>query len=658
MLLYTVSSYGTDQSVVPGSSETAAVSANEPLKDTLSRAIITAERDAAASRTAPIQKISRAAIERSGASGLHEILRTFSGVSIRDYGGIGGLKTVSVRDIGAQHTAICYDGVVISDAQNGQTDISRFNLDNISEITMETGGSDDIFRAARLINASGILSLSTISDKDSFNAAMAYASFNTYRPHIFLNRSFSDRISVGASLDYLYSGGAYPFSFTNGSLMTQERRLGSDVHTLSSETTLRVNTADSGSLTAKIRFFDSERGLPGTVVFYVQEPTERLWDKELSASMIYKTGSHGRWRFSETVNFDMSRNRYTNSSVHYEQDDRYNQKELSSSGIAEYRFNDHLRFTFAEDLLLNTLYATIPECPQPKRLSSVSAISGQWKDHRLTVTGSLCGTVIREKAEKGKAASPINRLAPSLSLSFKIAEGLRVRASYRDGFRVPTFNDLYYTRIGNGELRPEKARQYNIGLTYSLYNKRRDTCPFHLTASLDLYHNIIRDKILAVPTMFIWKMRNLGEVRMTGADVSVSGSVTPTKHTVIRLSANYSARRAIDVTDPSAKNYRHQIQYTPRHSGNIFLDVGTRWADLSYTLNAVGRRWSLPQNIPANEMPSYFDHSISVGRSFVLGKIGIRISAEALNLSDKNYEVVRFYPMPGRNYRITIKFTY
>ncbi|MDD7084002.1 MAG: hypothetical protein PUI22_09225, partial [Bacteroidales bacterium] len=89
MLLYTVSSYGTDQSVVPGSSETAAVSANEPLKDTLSRAIITAERDAAASRTAPIQKISRAAIERSGASGLHEILRTFSGVSIRDYGGIG-----------------------------------------------------------------------------------------------------------------------------------------------------------------------------------------------------------------------------------------------------------------------------------------------------------------------------------------------------------------------------------------------------------------------------------------------------------------------------------------------------------------------------------------------------------------------------------------
>ncbi len=630
-------------------------------QDTLAVARVTAERDASTSRSTPLQRVSQSFIERSGASGIHEIVRTFPGVNIRDYGGIGGLKTVSIRDIGAQHTAVCYDGIVISNAQNAQIDISRFSLGNLSEITVETGGSDDIFRSARLLNAAGILSLSTLNTGDRVSAGLTCASFGTYQPSIYLCKSISNSISASASLDCLTSSGSYPFSYINGDQVTNSYRTGSDVRSLNGEVSAKIKPSTARLLTAKFRYYNSERGLPGQVIYYIQEPTERLWDNELSTSITYRSEASDKWRFFQALNFDISRTRYTDSSAYYSspKDDRYHQHEYSSSSVAEIYLLRNLRLAAAADILVNTLDATIPECPQPVRFSLVPALSGQWKDEHLTLTGSISGTLIREKLSSRQAPSPISRLSPSISASVKLTDGLRIRASFRDGFRAPTFNELYYTRIGNGALRPEKAEQFNLGLTYILSgNYGKANMPYQFSATLDLYHNRIRDKILAVPTLFIWKMRNLGKVSMTGADIFLNGRMILPGNTSMHLTANCSVRKAIDITDPQSKNYRHQIQYTPIISGNILFDVRTRWADLTYTLNAVGRRYCLPQNIKANEMPAYFDHSISIGKSFTFRAVEIRIAAEAQNLSGENYEVVRFYPMPGRNYRIMIKFTY
>ena len=84
--------------------------------DTLDAVKVTSERNATALAAAPVRKMGAEGIGRIGAQGLHEVLRTFAGVSIKDYGGIGGLKTVSVRSLGAQHTAVRYDGMSVSDA--------------------------------------------------------------------------------------------------------------------------------------------------------------------------------------------------------------------------------------------------------------------------------------------------------------------------------------------------------------------------------------------------------------------------------------------------------------------------------------------------------------------------------------------------------------
>ena len=182
--------------------------------------------------------------------------------------------------------------------------------------------------------------------------------------------------------------------------------------------------------------------------------------------------------------------------------------------------------------------------------------------------------------------------------------------------------------------------------------------PGRLTLTADVYYNSVKDKIVAIPTMFIWKMRNLGKVQMFGGDFTASYAQGLGTGWVLNLRANYSYRYAVDITDKAAKNYRHQIQYTPRHSGNALLTLQTPWLDFSYTLNAVGKRYFLQQNIPANEMPAYFDHSVSLSREFNADPVRLRLSAEVLNLTGDNYEVIRYYPMPGRNFRLKIKISF
>lgn len=138
---------------------------------------------------APLQVMDRAGIERLGIQDLSEAVKRFSGATVKDYGGIGGLKTVSVRSLGAQHTAVSYDGVTITDAQSGQVDISRFSLDNVEMVSLSIGQTDDIFQTARMYASAGALSVKTSSPDFTsspfhLKAQLKVGSFGLVNPYL------------------------------------------------------------------------------------------------------------------------------------------------------------------------------------------------------------------------------------------------------------------------------------------------------------------------------------------------------------------------------------------------------------------------------------------------------------------------------------------
>ena len=631
--------------------------------DTLDVATVSSHRNAAVVSLSPVRTMTRAGIERLGTIGLHEALGQFSGVSIKDYGGIGGLKTVSVRNMGASHTAVVYDGIAVSDAQNGQVDISRFDLDDISSVSVSIGTEDDIFCSARHRTSAGVLRIE--SARPSFadgptemNARMTFGSFGTYNPYISLKQRLGSRYALKAALSGTFSDGDYPFVLRNGSLTAVERRINSDVRTVGAEADFHADWDSRGRLKAKVNWHDSERGLPGSVILYTQNVYERLWDRAVLSNVMYDCDFGTRWRFHADDGFTGSFNRHLDTDPAYPepQDSRYSQNEYSIAARSLYEPASGWQIAMAEDLFCNTLSSNIPECPFPVRLSSVSALSARYEGSMVTASVGLAGTYITESLACGTPPADRFRLSPMAGISWRFHRLLRLRASYKDGFRAPTFNDLYYARVGNVNLRPEIARQINVGLTFS---GRYDWGTADVTA--DAYHNFVKDKIVAVPTMFIWKMRNVGEVSMYGADITASVLWKACGWLAVHSSANYSFQYAIDVTDPGLKSFRHQIPYTPRHcgSGNVVLETG--WVNLSYRLSACGKRYFGNQNIPANEIPAYADHSLSLNREFAFGhshEHKVHVCLECLNLTGVNYEIIHCYPMPGRSFRLTLKFKY
>ena len=77
-----------------------------------------------------------------------------------------------------------------------------------------------------------------------------------------------------------------------------------------------------------------------------------------------------------------------------------------------------------------------------------------------------------------------------------------MRAFYKRIFRMPTFDDLYYTFIGNKDLKPEYTTLYNVGGTYKRVWEKGLLRSAELRA--DGYYNEVEDKIVAMPTSNQW----------------------------------------------------------------------------------------------------------------------------------------------------------
>jgi len=134
-----------------------------------------------------------------------------------------------------------------------------------------------------------------------------------------------------------------------------------------------------------------------------------------------------------------------------------------------------------------------------------------------------------------------------------------------------------------------------------------------------------------------------------------------TTHDVrVDLQANYTYQRATDVTSPEAKNYRDQIPYTPLHSGSGSAALRTPWIDAAYTVVAVGDRYYMSQNLPENRVNGYAEHTIALSRTFHIHHpdgCRIRVQAECVNWMDAQYDIIKYYPMPGRSLRATVAVT-
>ncbi len=616
--------------------------------------------------TTSVQVFGKEDLKNLGLQNMGDAVKRFAGTNVRDYGGIGGLKTVSVRNLGAAHTAVSYDGVAISNTQAGQIDIGRFSLDNVSTLSLAIGHDDNLLQSARLFASAGVLNIET--EKPHFEngkrhhtqVQMRGGSFGYLTPAIRHWQALGERTKLSVEGNYLHAEGEYPFTLKNGTLVTEQKRINSDVESYQGEVNLFHTFKDESELSAKAYYYNSKRGLPGAVILYNSESDERLWDENFFAQAKYKKAFSPQWTLQAQGKYNYSWNKYEDTGVEYtggKQTDTNRQTEYYLSASALYKPTSAWSFSLSQDGFINRLHTNGANSPEPVRYTSLTALNARYQSGQLKASGSVVATYITEEVKAGNTPEDRRRLSPTLSLSWQPWEGeqLFVRALYKNTFRVPTFSDLYYLRVGNTSLKPEKATEYTVGLTWS-------GTPFSFTdfvsLTVDGYYNEVNDKIIAFPSTYVWKMQNYGKVHITGIDATLATAIPLSKSVNLNLSGNYSWQKALDVTNPEAKNYKHQLPYTPEHNGNVSATIEMPWVNVGYTVTMVSKRYFLAQNIEANRIDGYSEHTATLWREFKLGKCGLRLQAEVINLTDAQYDVIKYYPMPGRSWRLTGTFNF
>ena len=608
-----------------------------------------------------IQVLSKEDLRNLGIQNMGDAVKRFAGTNVRDYGGIGGLKTVSVRNLGAAHTAVSYDGVAISNTQAGQIDIGRFSLDNVSSLSLAVGQDENMLQSARLYASAGVLNIET--ERPQFEEGkrlltqiqMRGGSFGYLTPSIRYWQKMGESTSLSANASYLRADGSYPFKFKNGKYMTEEKRYNSDIESYQGEANLFHTFKDESELSAKAYYFRSERGLPGAVILYNPETDERLWDENFFTQAKYKREFSAKWKFQAQGKYNYSWNKYEDYGVEYQGGKQTNinrQHEFYFSAVVCHQMSSRFQFSVAQDGAINTLHTNGANTPEPTRYTSLTALNARYQHEGLKALGTLVATYITENVKAGNTPEDHKRLSPTLSLSWQPWEDeqLFVRSMYKNTFRVPTFSDLYYLRVGNTNLKPEKATEYTLGITWS---GNPSSFTDFVSLTLDGYYNEVDDKIIAFPSTYVWKMQNYGKVHITGIDLTFATALPLGRRMNLNISGNYSWQKAIDVTNPNAKNYKHQLPYTPKHNGNLSATLEMPWVNIGYTMNMVSKRYYLAQNIADNEIDGYNEHTATLWREFNFAKSKLRLQAEVINLTNAQYEVIKYYPMPGCSWRIT-----
>ena len=656
----------------------------------------------------PSQKLNGELLERLNSHSVADALRYFSGIQLKDYGGVGGIKTVNIRSMGTHHLGISYDGVQLGNAQNGQIDLGQFSLDNVEEITLYNGQKSAIFQPASDFGHAGAIYIRTrvpefrewrmesgkatgrrallgnerregeketgVRSQENTNIKIKtqYGSSDMLRLAGLWEQRLSETVSSSVSAGFLTASGKYKFRYErrypNGETAwdTTAVRQNGDIHAERIEANL-FGRLNNGGWQVKGYLYNSARGIPGAIVNNVWRRGERQQDLNTFVQAAFDKnigeGFSTRW----LAKYAYYNTHYVNrDSTQLPVDNRYKQQELYLSTANVLELLPNWSASLSYDFKWNKLNADTYNFAFPTRISNLVSLATAIDYKHLKAQASVLATVISDRRQESGVRSQetgdrsqektLTRLTPAVFVNVYPFRGtfFSMRAYVKKSFRMPTFNDLYYTDMGNANLVPESALQYDLG--FALNKHFEQGVVRHAEMHFDAYYNTVDNKIVAYPKgqQFRWTMLNLGKVHIKGIDVEAEADCQVGRGITATLRAQYTYQDARDVTDPADSYYEHQIPYIPWHSGSAIVGLSYRNWDVNYSFIYAGERYDEQENILYNHMEPWYTSDFSLRYKWRVESLLVTAQLEVNNLLDQDYEVITNYPMPGRNYAITL----
>lgn len=592
-------------------------------------AFLTSDADA----VRPTTTLDRSMLSRLAPVQAHDALVFVPGLAIRNYGGVGGMKTVSMRGGSAAQSLVLINGIRLSSAQNGQLDLSAIPMSMIDRIDVQRGGASALYGANAM---TGVVNMKlSLPNASQASSAISLGSFN--EQHATASGSAVTQVgAIGASIDLLTSSGAYPYDLSMDGAVYDVNRANSDVRNLNGMLFVRPSAA--WSVFGLVR--SSQRGVPGAVVQgSTSNANARMDESDMVVGLSGRIPMSGSTDILIAVGTRYWDQRYTDPDATF----------LGQTGLNE-------RFLLRDASVSTTLRSTTEQLAQSYRVdasfadlrgatlqpgvaSTVQrrqlAVSGQWQWNATTDVTMEGGLRADAYSDVGTAISPL------LAVRWRPAETYSVRSSVSYNFRPPAFTELYYLNYGTATLQPERSLMLDVGCTA--------TPTSWLSCEVSIFHANTSNQIISVPTSPVsWSAQNVGLATTTGIEVGARALQFADK---LMLHVSYTLQDARDRTGRSGLDGT-LLPYVPQE----LFSGGMHWRDAAWmsgwTWSYSSFRYALPGAQYTSILQPFGVIQAYVGVHAETDRMRVNVRASVDNLFNERYVIVRGYPMPGRMFRI------
>lgn len=557
---------------------------------------------------ADVSIIDRDTIERSGATGVADVLSRLPGVEMSRNGGPGNSGSVYVRGAESRFTAVYIDGVRVESQSTGGAVWEQIPLSQIERIEVLRGPAAAVYGSDAI---GGVIQLFTKKGE------------GPPAPSVQLGIGSHGTRTAQAAV----SGGAGALDYSLG--LSHERSDGFNARTLAT-----ANPDDDGyqrtSGNARLGLqIDARQRLEGTLL---ASNLNSQYDSGMQDDRNHhqlRTGGLawlGRWSdvYSTRVQASESRSQYSTTPAFYATETTLRNYLVQN----EWRLGTHL-FTAAlerrEDALHNPSAAPSADDLQRKRSQDALALGYGYNagPHAVQVHWRH-----DDDSEFG------GQNTGSVSYGYAITPQWRATVSAGTAFRAPTLYQRF-SEYGVGSLQPETGRNVEAGLRWAQGNS---------SAGVTVYRNRVRDLI------------NFAGAGACASDFGCYANVGRAEYRGVTLAAQHrlgavSLRGSLDWQDPHDRDSGLMLARRARRHATLGADTALAGWTMGAEVQASGRRY----DNAANTLVLGGYGLVNLYASTPIAR-GVTLTARLDNLADKAYQTARTYATQGRAFHVALKW--
>jgi len=556
---------------------------------------------------------------------LTDLLNFNSTIYFKEYGR-GMLSTVAFRGTTASQTAVIWNGININSQMNGSTDFNTISGSDYNSISIKAGGGSIIYGSGAVGGTVHLNNDLSFYKRFENNLRLDYGSFNTigvnYKTNI-SNEKWSAQIGFSknsSTNDYKYLN---QYNWKGEQRWNQNGQY--DIITMSANVGYKLDSKNSLKLYSQTSNTDRNTSLVS------ESETKSKYINGFNRNLLEYDGNFGKF----TTNFktayifenyqyfaDNSTNIYTygkTQSLITKADLGYQLfKSIQINGILDYNRTKGYGSGFGN----NT-----------REISSAALlvkqdVSTNWKNEfgiRKEFTNNYKSPVLF-----------------SLGSSYQFGKLYNLKLNLSRNFRIPTFNDLYWEEGGNPDLKPESSYQAEIGNVFTYKN---------ISLTQTFYYIKIKDLLRWVPgSNGIWMPQNTDKVNSYGAETLLSWKKNFGKnYFMANATYAYSVSENIET--------KKQLFFVPYNKVTASVSYSRNRVSANYQFLYNGFVYTQSDNDPKKIVPAYNVSNIGIDYDFKL-LTSLKLGFQVLNLWNKYYESLEYYPMPGRNYNLYLNLKF